>query len=97
MERADVLIVTAVPDEYAAVLDAGGGALAWTTQPGPIGLTVAFRDLAVDGGSLTIAVTQALGMGGSHGTVRGVGAVESLDGGQRYTGGLELDLLGEAM
>src|SRR5277367_1219915 len=69
MDRADVLIVTAVPDEYAAVLDAGGGALAWTTQPGPIGLTVAFRDLAVDGGSLTIAVTQALGMGGSQAVI----------------------------
>src|SRR5512140_3490640 len=70
----DVLIVTAVPDEYAAVLGAGGGEDAWQKQTGSTGLTVAVRDFDGDGGPLTIAVTQALGMGG----VEAVGASAQL-------------------
>jgi len=65
-ERFDVLIVTAVPEEYAAVLAAGGGAGAWSTRAGSAGPTVAVRAFEVAGGELTIAVTQALGMGAAH-------------------------------
>jgi len=65
---ADVLIVTAVKDEYLAVLGVDTGAVpgtAWTPRTGPNRLDVAFRDFAVAGGGvLRIAVTQALGMGG---------------------------------
>jgi hypothetical protein len=64
---ADVLIVTAVKEEYEAVLDVDTGAVAgstWTRRPGPNRREVAFRDVVVDGGVLRIAVTQAVGMGG---------------------------------
>jgi hypothetical protein len=65
MLRADVLIVTAVSEEHQAVLDAGDGKDAWTEHKGPMDLPVAFLDVdAEGGGSLTLAVTQALAMGG---------------------------------
>ncbi len=76
MLRADVLIVTAVVDEHQAVLEAGGGAGAWTQHEGPMGLPVAFRDIdAEGGGSLTIAVTQALGMGGPNAVIAAANAI----------------------
>src|SRR5271155_1217449 len=79
MERADVLIVTAVPDEYAAVLDAGGGALAWATETGSTGLTIAFQDVeARGGGTLRVAVTQALGMGATQALLASAELVKDL-------------------
>lgn len=64
----DVLIVTAVAEEYAAVIAAGGGEVAWALRDG-----VAVRDFAGEGGVLTVAVTQALVMGAA-------GAVEAAAG-----------------
>jgi nucleoside phosphorylase len=64
---ADVLIVTAVKDEYQAVLAVDTGAAprsAWEKRTGSTRLEVAFRNFATDRGLLRIAVTQALGMGG---------------------------------
>ncbi|MFT3766211.1 MAG: hypothetical protein QM820_11965 [Minicystis sp.] len=66
MERIDVLIVTAVPEEYEAVIAAGGGEAAWVTWKASTGLGVAVRGFEVTGGELRIAVTQALGMGGAN-------------------------------
>jgi nucleoside phosphorylase len=60
MEPVDVLVVTAVPEAFAAMLDAGGGASAWTTE-GP----TAFQDIeAAGGGNLRVAVAPAMGMVG---------------------------------
>jgi hypothetical protein len=66
---ADVLIVTAVAPEYAAVRTVEAGAVpntTWADRTGPAGLEVAFREFTTyDGtGILRVAVTQALGMGG---------------------------------
>ncbi len=67
-DRVDVLIVTAVKEEYDAVLAVHAGALpecAWTTRQEPSGLEVAYRRFgAKDGGDLRVAVLQSLGMGG---------------------------------
>ena len=80
MPRADVLIVTAVPEEHQAVLDAGGGAGAWTEHEGPMGLPVAFREIdAEGGGSLTVAVTQALGMGGPSAVIAAAAALKAYE------------------
>lgn len=65
MDRIDVLIVTAVAEEYTAVLAAGGGEQAWSPWRASTGLTVASREFAVKDGVLRVAVTQALGMGGA--------------------------------
>jgi nucleoside phosphorylase/tetratricopeptide (TPR) repeat protein len=66
--RVDVLIVTAVKEEYDAVLQAGMSAQPgsdWEVRPGAIGLDVAFRTfLAADGGTLRVAVTRSMEMGG---------------------------------
>jgi nucleoside phosphorylase/tetratricopeptide (TPR) repeat protein len=76
----DVLIVTAVPEEYVAVLEAGGGARVWTTQKGPMDLTVAFREIdAAGGGTLRIAVTQALGMGGANAVIASASLLREYD------------------
>lgn len=65
---ADVLIVTAVKEEYEAVLGVETGAVeesTWVRRIGPTRIEVAFREFTTNGGSvLRIAVTQALGMGG---------------------------------
>ncbi len=81
MARFDVLIVTAVPDEYAAVLEVGvgDGEAGWTTREGSTGLTVAFRDFSVAGGALTIAVTQALGMGGANAVIASAELIKQHD------------------
>ena len=80
MPRADVLIVTAVAEEHQAVLDAGGGAGAWTEDVGPMGLPVAFRDVDVEGGgSLTVAVTQALTMGGPSAVIAAANAIKDYE------------------
>lgn len=63
----DALIVTAVPDEYSAVLAVETGAEAgrgWEKHRGSTGLEVAVREFATAAGPLRIAMTQALGMGG---------------------------------
>ncbi len=75
----DVLIVTAVPEEYAAVIEAGGGEAAWSTETGPAGLTVAIREVEGKGGSLRIAVTQALGMGGTQAVIAAADLVREHD------------------
>ncbi len=80
MLRADVLIVTAVPEEHQAVLEADGGAGAWTEHEDPMGISVAFREIALEGGgSLTIAVTQALGMGGPNAVIAAANAIKDYD------------------
>jgi nucleoside phosphorylase len=64
----DVLIVTAVKEEYDAVLDVETGAVPgsrWENQDGPVGLEVAFRQFhTLDGRLLRVAATRALEMGG---------------------------------
>lgn len=68
-ERVDVLIVTAVKDEWDAVLavhtEAKPGS-SWEVISGAAGLEVRYRDFVIEGGSLRIAVVQALGMGREH-------------------------------
>ncbi len=65
-----MLIVTAIKLEYDAVLAVSTGALAgseWEERPGPTKLKVAFRTFhARGGGTLRVAVTRALRMGGEH-------------------------------
>jgi nucleoside phosphorylase len=63
--EADVLIVTAVPDEWDAVLAVDTGAApgsAWEKDTAS-GQEVAYRDFTTDTGILRVAVVQALGMG----------------------------------
>lgn len=65
-ERADVLVVTAVKDEWDAVLAVETGAKpggGWKTRTGSIGPEVAYRDFTTEVGELRIAVVQAFGMG----------------------------------
>jgi tetratricopeptide (TPR) repeat protein/nucleoside phosphorylase len=68
MQRVDVLIVTAIREEYAAVRAVDTGALAgstWEARTAPTGLEIRVRPfVAAGGGQLWVAVTQALGMGG---------------------------------
>jgi nucleoside phosphorylase len=67
-QRVDVLIVAAILLEYEAVLAVGTGAApgsAWRVERGPAGLDVSFRTfLTAEGGSLRVAATRALEMGG---------------------------------
>ncbi|MFS8067312.1 MAG: hypothetical protein ACMG6S_13150 [Byssovorax sp.] len=67
-DRVDVLIVTAVKEEYDAVLAVHTGALAgstWEERQEPSGLDVAYRTFVAEGGGhLRVAVLQSLGMGG---------------------------------
>jgi nucleoside phosphorylase len=67
-EMVDVLILTAIQDEYDAVLDIDEGALPdspWERRMGPLGLEVALRTFrAQDGGTLRVAVTRVLEKGG---------------------------------
>jgi nucleoside phosphorylase len=75
----DVLIVTAVAEEYAAVLDAGGGATEWRTSTGSTGFVVTFREVeAAGGGTLRVAVTQALGMGATQAVLASAELVKDL-------------------
>jgi len=64
----DVLIVTALKEEYDAVLQVDTGARPespWKKEPGPTGLEVAFRTFhTTRGGGLRVAVTRPLEMGG---------------------------------
>lgn len=66
-DAAEVLIVTAVKEEWDAVLkvdtEAEPGSM-WETKPGAAGLGIAHRRFMTPRGLLRIAVTQALGMGG---------------------------------
>lgn len=77
-ERADVVILTALKEEYDAVLQVDTGAVpgsAWERRPGPSGTEVAFRAFgSVDGSVLHVAVTRAMEMG----TVSAVSAVAPL-------------------
>ncbi len=66
---ADVLVVTAVPEEYQAVRAVDTGAVAggaWEERPGPSGVDVAFRDFTTAAGVMRVAVVQALGMGAAN-------------------------------
>jgi len=67
-EMVDVLILTAIQDEYDAVLEVDAGALPaspWERRMGPLGLEVALRTFqAQDGGTLRVAVTRVLEKGG---------------------------------
>ncbi|WP_437916535.1 hypothetical protein WME73_18420 [Sorangium sp. So ce302] len=67
VERIDVLIVTAVKDEWDAVLAVDTGAVQGSTweRRGPLNRPeVRARSFTVDGGELRLAVVQAYGMGG---------------------------------
>ncbi len=76
----DVLIITAIPDEHQAVLDASGGASAWTKDEGPMGLPVVFRNIdAEGGGSLTIALVKAPDTGGPSAVIASVAALNEYD------------------
>lgn len=64
--QVDVLIVTAVKDEWDAVLAVGTGATAgstWETRTEGKGPEVSYRDFMTEWGVLRIAVVQAFGMG----------------------------------
>ncbi len=67
-QRIDVLIVTAIREEYAAVRAVHTGARpgsTWEARTASTGLAISVRPfVAAGGGELWIAVTQALGMGG---------------------------------
>jgi len=70
----DVLIITAVKEEYDAVLRVDTGAWprsTWTREPGPTGLEIASRTFqtARGGGRLRVLVTQAVDMGGEASTM----------------------------
>jgi len=74
-ERVDVLIVTAVKDEWNAVLMVDTGAKpgsAWKTRPGATGPEVFYRDFTTDSGVLRIAVVQAFGMGPEQAVIAAV-------------------------
>jgi len=73
------LIVTAVPDEYTAMLVAGGGDTAWEKRTASTGLEIALRDFAVEGGALRIAVTQALGMRGTQAVIAAAELIKQHD------------------
>ena len=66
--QVDVLVITALPEEFDAVLRVDEGALpgsSWESRTGPNALDVAFRAFeAAGGGVLHVAVTRALTMGG---------------------------------
>jgi nucleoside phosphorylase len=79
MDRLDVLIVTAVPEEYAAVLAAGGGEAAWSTWEASTGVTGATRGFDVAGGVLRIGVTQALGMGAAQAVIAAAELIKEHD------------------
>ena len=76
MEAADVLVVTAVPAEHAAVLAVETGAAPGSTWQEREG--VAVRDFVAEGGTLRVAVVQALGMGGSQAAIASAALVEKL-------------------
>jgi len=62
----DVLIITAVRDEFDAVLRVNQGAASdsqWITQPGPNGRNIAFRTFEASNGPIHIGVTYATDMG----------------------------------
>jgi hypothetical protein len=67
-QRIEVLIVTAIREEYAAVRAVHTGALpgsTWEARIASTGLEIRVRPFAaMGGGVLWVAVTQALGMGG---------------------------------
>jgi nucleoside phosphorylase len=71
-KRADVLFVTAIAEEYAAVLavdtEAKQGS-EWEKHIAPTGLEVRVREFNATSGVLRIAVTQVLGMGGIHAVI----------------------------
>jgi nucleoside phosphorylase len=79
MAAVDVLIVTVVPDEYAAVLATGRGEAAWAVEAGPMGLSVAVQDFAVEGGVLRVAVTQALAMGAAQAVIAAAELIKAYD------------------
>ena len=64
----DALIITAIKEELDELLKVEAGASPgsrWDVRLGPTGLKVAFQTFgAVKGGSLSIAIAQAVGMGG---------------------------------
>jgi nucleoside phosphorylase len=65
-DQVDVLIVTAVKDEWDAVLAVDTGAKpgsAWEKRRGASGPEVAYRDFTTEGGALCVAVVQAFEMG----------------------------------
>lgn len=66
---ADVLIVTAVLEEWDAVLSVDTGAApgsSWVTPPGSGGPQVRYRDFTGKDGELRVAVVRPYGMGGGH-------------------------------
>jgi hypothetical protein len=63
----DVLIVTAIKEEYDEALKVNEGAIdeSWEKKPGPVGLEVAFRNYrASSGAPIKVALTRALEMRG---------------------------------
>jgi nucleoside phosphorylase/tetratricopeptide (TPR) repeat protein len=78
-DHLDVLIVTAVPEEYAAVLAAGGGEAAWSTWEASTGVTVATQNFDVPGGVLHVGVTQALGMGAAQAVIAAAELIKQHD------------------
>ena len=80
--RADVIVLTAIPLEFEAVLDVEAGAVpgsSWDKLSGPSGLPLAFRSFAVDTGRpLRVAAALAPAMGPTAATHTLVPLVEEL-------------------
>lgn len=82
LRRADVVILTAIPLELAAVLAVDAGAVpgsVWERVTGPSGLPVAFRPFVIKGGRpLRVAVAVAPDMGPTAATNTLLPLVEAL-------------------
>lgn len=80
-ERVDVLIVTATPLERDAVLAVERGATAGSTwkRLRTMGLWLAVRDFAAEGGTIRIAVTMAPGMGNTNALITSAQLVQEYD------------------
>jgi nucleoside phosphorylase len=78
-DQVDVLIVTAVKDEWDAVLAVDTGAKpegSWKMRPGATGPEVFYRVFTTDAGFLRIGVVQAFGMGGEQALIAAVPLLE---------------------
>lgn len=81
-ERADVLIVTAVKSEWDAALAVDTGSTHgshWKKRIGSTGLEVAFREFEAVDGVIRIAVTQALGLGGTNAVIAAAQLLKEYD------------------
>jgi nucleoside phosphorylase len=78
-EQVDVLIVTAVKEEWDAVLAVDTGAVpgsVWKPRPEETGPEVVYRNFTVEGGVLRFAVVQSFGMGREQAAITATSLLE---------------------